>query len=82
MTYYLIITFSVKILLAVARGGGGVTPGGCPEVILPMMAYVVRPRPKGIPFPSFMYLKGYGFRESKHYFYKRCIGKIIIQVSI
>ena len=81
MTYYLIITFSVKILLAVARGGG-VTPGGCPEVILPMMAYVVRPRPKGIPFPSFMYLKGYGFRESKHYFYKRCIGKIIIQVSI
>ena len=80
MTYYLIITFSIKILLAVARGG--VTPGGCPDVILPMMAYVVRPRPKGIPFPGFMYLKGYGFRESKHYFYKRCIGKIISQVSI
>jgi len=38
--------------------------------------------PKRDTFSGFTYLKGYGFRESKHDFYKRFLGKIIIQLSI
>ena len=48
-----------------------INPGG--RGVLPIMDYMGRLHPKGVPFSGWRYLKGYGLHELK---YRKGLGKL------